>query len=83
MYVIAGSNVPADGTAHLKIYYVRAGITYALYNDVFYGFVAGVYEVLDTPGADLLPGDVVYLQITPANAVALPAMIVGLQLELT
>lgn len=83
LFVVTVVTVPADAGAHLKFFYVRSGVPVTLYDAVIAGFTANVKTSLASPATALVEGDIIYAQITPAPAVALPCIILGAQLSLT
>ena len=82
-YVLSGVTVPADASAHLKLFYVRSGVPTAIYDAVIAGFTAYTKHTLVSPDLALVEGDQVFAQVTPAPASPLPCILLGLQLEFT
>lgn len=82
-YVISGVTVPADASAHLKLFFVRSGVPTTIYDALIAGFTANVKSSLSSPDLALVEGDLVLAQVTPAPASPLPCILLGLQLEFT
>lgn len=82
VFLIAGDTVPADVSARLKVSYKRGVTVTDLYNAIIPGWSALTKVSLATPGAQLQADDILLVQVTPAPAVALPELLVGVELQL-